>query len=422
MSRFKFISTGLILLLISSSALLAQERIAAESLFQWVPMGAYRALSHAEMAEIAEAESYPLFKELFGNSSAVAFNNKNPLPEWIQELVESQSVAQVSKIEITDTPIDEEKAAELEKRYAQRGRSSDIAVNEQGEKVIRRPTNTGGLLWTFRFEDTDTVVKDALEKGELARSGLKFNELPVYKLVARDTEESQKDYFAYVTPTNELLLAEDLEELGAMIKAGMGFELGVFDEAENAEVLPYLRDLSHSWQIVPNRVKVRERIESMRLQEDLEDKIREMEENIDTGLLFEVQDYRVGESLTLSRLAIYGDEEEAEKEGEKIGASLSRASQEIKEERDVEAMAEESGKELSPKEKQIVKKALGFAGNLLDSQETTVEGNIVKTTFVFGKKQLNTLQFLLNMAKAFQQKEQKKQQRQEALEPSDEDK
>ena len=314
----------------------------------------------------------------------------------------------------------EEKVIKSEDRHEsnvdiEQGRITQYASNADGKEVVRRAANDGGMLWVFTFEDIVEFIKTAVKDGWLNRAGMRINEQPVYKVVAREAEESQADYFAWAAPTGELLFAKTLEQLQEMISAGLGLSLGLLDDNDYMDLFPYITDLGQSWSIEPMRVRVRMQIDLWSQYPDLDPQVRELEENMETGRLYEIESYEFrDDSIAVSSIKIYGDEEKAEAEAAKVNAQLGQAASSLKESRKEtmnginEAVVEGEGRELSQREKQIVNRALGFAGNLIEGQETTVDGPVVKTVITFGERQLSTLKFLMGVAKAFEEKEKNK--------------
>ncbi len=407
MARLNF-SACVFLIFALATTCTAQERATAGEVFSWFPEGSYRTLAHIDYSKIKDNENFGIFKELFGDLGVMESLDSTPLPELANKIVEKMTFAQLMNLKIRETVVEEGKS---------RSRSHDDMLsqdttNAQGKPVVRTTENAGGKLWVFTFEDTPGVVKEAVKDGWLARAGLRFNKRPVYKIVARGAEESQTDYFAYATGTNELLVAEELEQLEKMIKAGYGAELSILDDSDYMDLMPFIQDLGQTWRIRPNRVQIREQIDLWSQNPDMDEKVRELEEKLNTDVQYEIATFELTDVLKAIQMKIFGDEDLAKQEAEKVAGQMKQAQQGIKSgmqeaRKQVHNLDEsEEGQKLTEEQKQlasrVVNRAMGFANNLLESQETTVEGTVVKTVITFGERQLNTLKFLLGAAKVFE--------------------
>ncbi|HUX08336.1 MAG TPA: hypothetical protein VMX35_13605 [Acidobacteriota bacterium] len=412
MARLKA-SALLFLVFAFATAGTAQERVTAGEVFNWFPEGSYRTLAHIDYSLIKNNENFGIFKELFGDLGVDESTDSIPLPESVADAVEKLTYAQLMKLRIRETVVEEGKKG----GHSHDSMLSQATTNAEGKPVLRTTENTGGKLWVFTFEDTPGLVKQAVKDGWLSRAGMRINKLPVYKLVARGAEESQADYFAYATATNELLVAEEMEQLELMIKAGYGAGLSLLDDSDYQDLLPYVQDLGQTWRIRPNRVQIREQIDLWSRNPDMDDKVRELEEKLNTDVQYEISTFELTDVLKAIQMKIFGDEELAEQEAVRVSGEMEQARQGIKSgmkeaRQQVQNIDQsEEGQKLSEEQKQLatrmVNRAMGFADNLLESQETTVEGTVVKTVITFGERQLNTLKFLLGAAKVFEKFDQK---------------
>jgi hypothetical protein len=364
----------------------AQEARLAGDVFAWFPEGVYRDLAFSDKVKMAESPLYTMFKEILENAGGERYESRNPLPDSVKNAVESQTSGSLLKLGVP--------AAHHE---------SHVDEADVGEEEELHESAT--LLWVFRFADVEGALKEAVDAGSIAPIGLRINKRPVYSMNARKSEESQKAFYAYATLTNELLVAEDLELLKLMIKTGMGLELGLLDDTEYADMLRYVAILSQSWAIKPEKVMLKWRIEKAQDDEKMAASVERWRQDLETGPQYRIENFDFGdEAVAAQEMQVYKTDEYAEAAGGKTRQDLDNAQAEIP--KNVESLDKE--KKLTDREKRVANKALGFASDLLGSIETTVEDNIVSTTVLFTKQQLNSLNSIIKMAKAFE-KAQKKQ-------------
>jgi hypothetical protein len=151
------------------------------------------------------------------------------------------------------------------------------------------------------------------------------------------------------------------------------------------------------------------RLERMRENKEKEEVIKNKEEKLETEVICNIQNVNVTESLVISQSSLFQDDDQAKSYYTKVTGDFDNAAKKLKGERkNIDAEIEKSGQKLNTREKRMVNMALGFAGNLLESQQTTIKDTLVTTTITFGKKQLNTLNMLMTFAKAMEEKEKKK--------------
>lgn len=363
----------------------SQEKLTTDEVFSWFPEGSYTHLCFVDNAKLTGSKLYPLFNEIMNNVGGEKFNSRNPLPESLKKNIQNHSVAKIIKLAVSQEEIPE-------------------AADEQGNhEKHENEHKKEKLLWVFRYVDVKMEIDEALKAEQIAKTGLRINKVSVFQLNARGTEESQKEYYAYPTVTNELLVAENMELLESMIKTGRGVELGLLDDTGYADLFPYVSNLGLSWCVNPAKESLKEKIELFSAEEGKEEIIEKLKERMENGPIYDIENIDLGEDVVLSKISIYSDKELAEKAAGKLAGELDKAKGKIE-----EAGEKIEGKDLSKREQKLVKRAMGFAGDLLGSQETTVEGNVVTTKFYMGKQQLNTLNSIIKMAEIFKKKHEKK--------------
>jgi hypothetical protein len=415
---FKSVAAALVsLVFVFSVPSSAQEKLTAGDVFSWFPEGSYRTLGYIDYTSLKKNQYYDLFKELFGDEGLMESKDSMPLPETAVGNIDHLIYGQLMKLKIRETVMEAGKQ-DKDKPHSADNMLSRESTNAAGRTVVSTTEDSGGKIWVFSFDDTAGLVKQGEKDGWLARAGVRINKQPVYKLVARGAEESQTDYFAYATPTNELLVAEEYAQLEMMVKAGLGVEVGMLDDADYMDLFPHIQDLGQSWRITPERVKMREQITLWSQQPDMDEKVRDLEEKLNNDVQYEITTFEVGDDVKAIQIKIFGDEELAKKEAARVSGEMENARHGLKEgmKQAKDAMQNidesEEGQKMTDEQKELaghlVNRAMGFANNLLENQETTVEGTVVKTIITFGERQLNNLRFILGAAKIFENMDKEK--------------
>jgi len=170
-------------------------------------------------------------------------------------------------------------------------------------------------LFVIRYDDAESVVEEALKAGELERTGENILGKPVFFF--GDREKGRK-YHVYLTPTQEVLVAEKVGKLRRMVSAGMGLEPNILDSADILPLLDHYPDLGHYWIFhvggLAQRCFIKTRIEQGLPKNDFAD----MQESIENGMQYSITTTLITDMIIKREIRVYGSEEEARKWAEKI--------------------------------------------------------------------------------------------------------
>ena len=355
-----------------------------------------------------KAEAYASYKQMFDLAGDDLFGKSPALPDLLKDAVVFTSFARVLRVLPPDQPVSEE--ATLSKEQIEQ---LPKAKREQVEKAIKEQSRMFGeeVIWAFTIPELHEHLKNAVKSGEVSRLGKRILKRPVYTLQyggERGESKTENSGFAYASDSEELLVAESFETLEAMVNAGMGLGSRMLDNQDYVIAFDYLPEEGQVLQVVPNMVVQRFQLERMREGKEEEEVIQKKEEKLEHEVICNIQNINVTDSLIISQSSLFQDEEQAKTYYTKVAGEFDSAAKELKGERkNIDTEIEKSGKKLNKREKRMVNMALGFAGNLLESQQTTIKDTLVTTTITFGKKQLNTLNMLITFAKAMEEKEKK---------------
>ena len=296
----------------------AQERPRADEILRWFPYGFYSHIEHRDDTLLQQGESWQLFKDYLDRPDP--FAEENALPPTLQEGIEARTMAQLLRLkqhELSAATLKEfalnEADAKKEDKATVEGKEED-----QGNEPLRIPegtnmtimSNVGDRLNVYRYDILDTRIEEALKKGEIADSGRRINERPIYRFRSRD-ESGDKGIYAYATVEGELLIATRLRNLALMVAAGTGAEMNMLDSEDYLDLIGLVPELGQKWQAFCSRAMNRSMIEQMRKDGEEEEKIAGLEENFGRDASLHVETVDVGEQIVERRLEVYADEETA---------------------------------------------------------------------------------------------------------------
>lgn len=435
--RKNLILGTLVVILLFSTWAVAQEKPPIGDSLRWFPDGQYRELRFFDKLAASKVAAFKMLEKISGFADDDDFLPTIPLPDFIMKEAESichavviETLLQSSSTgEVQQTEVEKQQNAESEaQRKEQAEQASDRRSREATAKEVQAQSEfkvkhdmgmrskepAPGKFWVLTCAVLEPLLKKAEEAGDIVKAGLRLFKRPVYAF-GRNVEGAKEGYFAYATPTNELLVANNLDNLKLMVRTGMGMELSAADNQEYIDALGYLTEPGQIWKITPKRVENRAKIEQMRKDFASEEKIQLKEDELDKDLIYEINDIHLSdESMVIRQISVFGEEERAKQRYNNVAGSMDQAKKAIKEGRkQVKSELGEDQEKLSEQERRVVNQALGFANKLVDSQQTTLEGSVLTTTITFGERQLKTLGMLLDFAKMMEQKEEAKEERED---------
>lgn len=399
-------------LLCASLLAVAQEKPPVSEVLRWFPDGTYYEFGHYHQAALLKTEAYAGFKVLFDEAGDDIFGTAPPLPEKLNEAVAYISFARSASIGL----LDESKALQAKIRDIRK--SNEKLTNEERKHVGKLSEKFAQLqetnrLWVYNVPGVEELVQAVVKTGEMVKTGKRLFKRPIYTLHSGDKRtgsKTQAEYYAYSTGTNELLVTRNIEALKEMTKSGMGQQGSLVDNQEYVACFDYLVDRGQTWKVEPVRLRKKLEIEKMRKDGATDEKILAAQDKLEKEVVYDMVNITVSDEVKMQSLKLYPNEDIAKEEYRKISGELKKAGESLKGARK-EIAKETKDKELTEQEQRMVRTAMGFAGNILNNNETIIEGNLVKTTITFGKKQLKTLGMLMNFAKMMEEKEAKKEKR-----------
>jgi len=243
-----FTQLAICLALFPVSSAPGQEKLTADEIFFWFPQGEFDSISHNE----SPGDSLPLSYQRY--------------------------------LAIIDLPGYQGRISALPLSLDRESRSSTsvaLYLTDQDETVTvgsrRIPTLTVKYLRVYRFDELDSLVEQAVKSGEMDPTGKSAFGRPIYSYSAdiqgmREIE--RKKYFAYATPTQELLVAEELSDIHKMTRAGYGLDPNILDHEDFSELLDLVPELGSLWHAIAYFKQFRDTLQSMRdkgaTEEDIE--------------------------------------------------------------------------------------------------------------------------------------------------------
>ena len=427
--RKSVISLTLVGIMLMAGLAMGQEKLSVSESLKWMPDGVYIDFGNYNVTELKKAPSFKFFEMLMNEDNGSLIGQEPPLPKSIKDKVEYISYARTRIVG------SEDEVQALEAAIREKGRAISVKVekskNGKGKKGLSekdqeeldklteelRSLRSTLSLWVYKIADLPELMAKELKNGTFARIGKRLYKKPVFSFNAgtkgKSTNKSKN--FAYATDTGELLICKDYEILKAMVKSGLGAASNIFDNQEYTTVSNFLVTRGQAWKVEPKRYLNLKEIEKLRAKADVDDsKLEAREEAMEKTEVFKISNMILSEDVIMQNISVFNNSAAAEAHYNMMNNTFKQTSQELKNSRkDIKKEISNSGKQLSAREEKMVNAAMGFAGNLLESQKTVVEDSVVTTSIVFGQKQQRTLTMLMGFAKMMEQKEEAKEKREE---------
>lgn len=393
------------ILSIFSSAGAFQERLPVSEQLRWFPEGTVIEFGSYDVTAAKKSPAYANFTMMFSMDGDQLFGENPPLPK---SLLDAASLITFARPETLGT-IEERDAAYAELKIKNKEKMSEkekTAIKEKAQELHDR-YQVKSKIWACEVPGLSLLVEQAVKAGTFAKTGVAYRKLPIYAVAGEGSRgQSKADVNAYACAVEEgtLLVAPSIAVLKSMVDAGRGIAARMADQQEYAESFPYLQDRGEIWTVRARRVESRLKLEKMTRDGAEDEQVQKFEKSLEQDSLFEMSSFTLSNEVLMQQMSLFETEEAAKAQFAKVNADLSQAGSSIKEGR--KAAGKEMEK-LSAQEKKMVNMALGFAGNLLESQRTEIQGNLVTTSIIMNEKQLKTLGSLVSFAKMMESKEKK---------------
>ncbi len=127
------------------------------------------------------------------------------------------------------------------------------------------------------------------------------------------------DYFAWATPTGELLLAADPDNLEKMANAGLGLDLCILDDEHFLPLSGLFPELGHYWCFYIGLDIAREFILEREIEAGTsDDVITRIKDSIGDGEKYSVRTTLVTDEIIEREIRVYGSESAAKETGEQL--------------------------------------------------------------------------------------------------------
>lgn len=324
----------IIILFWSSQISFAQDTPRAEHLLQWFPTGDYREIIHQNNDMLRSANSYPDFQQFFATPNSKETTEKEQkekndtplamgdhilkrllgiptcidawhvyLPASFHSQVSSATIAQ--NVLINDSP---ERGASKTKLLDQKGNG-----NDKLPPSIMVTSGSDEHLGVFEVPDTEELIKEALTQGSLTSTGKKLQSKPVFTFQSGKIRSKKLTLYLVAPSTTEIIVATRINLLAAMLKTGVGLEMGMIDDHNYRDLEVIVPRLGALWQL-NSFGKTRERIidEMKASSYSLEMINKQIEKEKETPNL-RINSWNLGKEIVSFTLQNYSDPEIAEK-------------------------------------------------------------------------------------------------------------
>ena len=279
----------------------------ANEILSWFPEGLYLSITHWDVESTSQAEAYEIYTRLFPRYQVERFCDF--LPQLFREDLLSITKAKLCRLRFLNRSEYEEASLALRDPNLRMGGSSEFYfVN--GRKIFAE--HVGDQLFVLRFLALQPLIDAALREGILADSGSKYRERPIYFFLSNSEPEGRTELYAYATETDELLLANELQNLHRMIDAGYGLELNILEGEDFHELIGILPELGQRWDFSNYRGQSRVYLDWLRNSSDASAEEIEWNEDIAQEMQYFIRTTEIGDEIVSRRYECYLDDETAE--------------------------------------------------------------------------------------------------------------
>lgn len=323
MSR-KFIIAFLFILIASTVTSFAQERTRAEDILRYFPEGTYGDISHDEELSAPEAKAWKLYKTYQDKMWALSPNGRSygELPAIFNKEAASHTKATLfvqrklsETFKIGDEPAEVTDIHRKIKKKYPRAQSTYVAtpLEERKEQMtVVAIVNDGDTFHVYRYEDLDSLIKEALKSGEIERTDELILERPVYTCKGKNTRWGHdQQFFLYATPFNELLAAGRLENLKKMIAAGEGQMENMLVNSAYIDLLDLIPNMPGRWSVRFGVDRFGWRVEQLEAQGVSEQKINKYKEDRKKRELYTASYMKIDDKIQQLSVTVYEKEEHA---------------------------------------------------------------------------------------------------------------
>ena len=247
-----------------------------EELLRWFPEGSYQLLIHADKQMLTGSADGQLYQQV------------------VDELLSDLGMIEIPSLKgrYTTSTIAMVKTIYLKEIQPEK---------KKKEKKTGIVLDFGDEMYVYQYDALDDLIREALKKGEIARTNVRLFKRPVYSYRSK---EGGREHFLYATPAGKLLVAQDRLSVRAMAGAGMGRSLGMLDERDFAELNNVLPS-SPVWYLVTDQHNKKKSLDLAHEQGATEQDLANLQRRVDQAAKFIVGWLDMDDELVLHERVIF---------------------------------------------------------------------------------------------------------------------
>jgi len=408
----------LLLLSLLPIAAPAEDDMPFEALFAFFPDNVYSEFGFINVLAASKSDVYPVFEKIRSMSGDMMIGSLPPLPETFIDQIEYLASGTLKSADM-DAKREElrkeiREAAEEIENNEQKNDREQKRLNAHQERAIEESAvrlnelRNKGRFYVAVIPGVQALIEEAVEAGTFAATGKRIGKRPIFNIRARTedgADSKAQETFAYVADSGELLISRDIASLRDMVSCYKGNLPSLLDNQDYVAIFARVDRRHQGWTASPEHAAKKAMINQLVSKGATDERIVQLESEIEKGQVFSIQSMYLTEEIVMRSAKEYTTVEEAEQEHKKLTAQFDTVSDTMKEAR--KSVNNESDN-MSAQEQRVARAAVGFAGNLLNSNHIEIQDNMVITDTIFGKKQLKTLTMLLNFAEKMEEQEREK--------------
>ncbi len=390
--RISLLSACAVIAALSAGMLNAQEQLPLEELLRWFPYGTYSHIAHYDLKRLRKAEAYPVFCKYLDVKD---YSNRirvfpAVLPPVFEEGITSATRANLIAYKVL-TKDDDLYARPKHDLISQRGLRGHMIFG-YGGTVTGLDADLAELI-VLRFDLLEPRLEEALKEGAIADTGRRLHKKAIYSFHYH-LDLGEGDYFAWATPTGELLLAADLDNLEKMANAGLGLDLSLLDDEHFLPLSGLFPELGHYWYFYIGLDVAREFILEREIEAGTsDDVIARIKDSIGDGSQYRVRTVLVTDEIIEREIHVHGSASVAEEDAGQLRRRF----------RPLEIPAWVPNEIRRKLQKQLAEMPQGtkeYLATLEASQKVEIDGTTVVTETIHDRK---LIQAMLKSAKAWEE-------------------
>lgn len=251
------IIAALLILIVVTTLQAQMNREELEHILKYFPDGICSSIAHVDDSALANSKLFTKYRTAFDEDYGSP--KLNVLPPLFRDAVISRSKANKTRlVNMGKKPIEKyngsdylNEVKEMESKIEGEIEGRSLFNTTVGDKTFYTTLAIVAVNYrVYRFDDLDSLIKKALENGDIITTENSFYERPVYKFSFDSTTGNTFEMYAYATLDNELLVAKHLKTIQAMLDAANGLVASVMENPGYKNVLLKFNDrMTENWSI-----------------------------------------------------------------------------------------------------------------------------------------------------------------------------